>query len=60
MLMRKYALMAFIQRMALVGSPEKPAGSAAFSLGVVEGMGVAVGVEGVIGIFGGAGGKICC
>ena len=46
--------------MALVGSPEKPAGSAAFSLGVVEGMGVVVGVKGMIGIFGGAGGKIRC
>ena len=46
--------------MASAGSPEKSAGSAAFNLGVVEDMGVAVGVEGVAGIFGGAGGNTCC
>ena len=46
--------------MALAGSPEKSAGSAALSSGVVVDMGVAVGVEGVTGIFGGAGGKPHC
>ena len=45
--------------MALAGSPEKSAGSAVLSPGV-EDMGVAVGVEGVTGVFGGAGGKTQC
>ena len=45
--------MAFIQRMALAGSPEKSAGRAALSSGVVVDMGVVDGVEGVTGGFGG-------
>ena len=56
-LLRKYALMAFIQCMALAGSPEKSAGRAALSLGVAEDMGV---VDGVEGVTGGLGGKACC
>ena len=47
--------MAFIQRMASAGSPEKSAGSAALSSGmVVVDMGV---VDGVKGVTGGLGGK---
>ena len=45
--------MAFIQHMASAGSPEKLAGSAALSSGVVVDMGVTDGVEGVIGGLGG-------
>ena len=55
--MRKYALMAFIQHMALAGSPEKSAGSAALSSGVVVDMGVVDGVKGVAVVFGVTGGK---
>ena len=55
--MWKYALMAFIQRMALAGSPEKSAGRAALSSGVVVDMGVVGGVEGATG---GLGGKARC
>ena len=55
--MWKYALMAFIQRMASAGSPEKSAGRAALSSGVVVDMGVVSGVEGVTG---GLGGKARC
>ena len=51
--MWKYALMAFIQRMALASSPEKSAGRAALSSGVVVDMGVADDVEGVTGGLGG-------
>ena len=51
--MWKYALMAFIQHMALAGSPEKSAGRAALSSGVVVDMGVVDGVEGITGGFGG-------
>ena len=60
MLMWKYALMAFIQHIALAGSPEKLAGSAALSSGMVVDMGVAGGVKGVAVVFGGAGGKLHC
>ena len=52
-----YALMAFIQRMASVGSPEKSAGRAALSSGVVVDMGV---VDDVEGVTGGLGGKARC
>ena len=55
--MWKYALMAFIQRMAAAGSPEKPAGRAALSSGMVVDMGV---VDGVEGVTGGLGGKTRC
>ena len=51
--MRKYALMAFIQRMASPGSPEKSAGRTALSSGVVVDMGVVNGVEGMTGSLGG-------
>ena len=51
--MWKYALMAFIQRMASAGSPEKSAGRAALSSGMVVDMGVVDGVEGVTGGLGG-------
>ena len=50
--MWKYALMAFIQRMASAGSPEKSAGSATLSSRVVVDMGVTDGVEGVTGGLG--------
>ena len=55
--MWKYALMAFIQHMALAGSPEKSAGRAALSPGVAVDMGM---VDGVEGVTGGLGGKACC
>ena len=55
--MWKYALMAFIQRMASAGSPEKSAGRAALSSGIVVDMGV---VDGVKGVTGGLGGKARC
>ena len=55
--MRKYALMAFIQHMALAGSPEKSAGRAALSSGMAVDMGA---VDGVEGVAGGLGGKACC
>ena len=55
--MWKYALMAFIQRMALAGSPEKSAGRAALSSGMVVDIGV---VNGVKGATGGLGGKARC
>ena len=55
--MWKYALMAFIQRMASAGSPEKSAGRAALSSGMVVDMGV---VDGVEGVTGGLGGKTRC
>ena len=51
--MWKYALMAFIQHMASAGSPEKSAGRAALSSGVVVDIGVVNGVEGVTGGLGG-------
>ena len=51
--MWKYALMAFIQRMASAGSPEKLAGSAALSSRVAVDMAVTDGVKGVIGGLGG-------
>ena len=59
-MIKKYALIAFIQCMSSVGSLEKSTGSAALSSGVVVDMGVAVGVKGVTGTFGGAGGKTHC
>ena len=49
--------MAFIQRMASAGSPEKSAGRAALSSGTVVDMGV---VDGVEGVTGGLGGKTRC
>ena len=55
--MWKYALMAFIQRMASAGSPEKSAGRATLSSGMVVDMGV---VDGVEGVTGGLGGKTRC
>ena len=55
--MWKYALMAFIQCMASAGSPEKLAGRAALSSGVVVDMGV---VDDVEGVTGGLGGKARC
>ena len=55
--MWKYALMAFIQRMASASSPEKSAGRAALSSRVVVDMGVVGGVEGATG---GLGGKARC
>ena len=51
--MWKYALMAFIQRMASAGSPEKSAGRATLSSGVVVDRGGADNVKGVTGGFGG-------
>ena len=45
--------MAFIQRMASAGSPEKSAGRAALSSGMAVDMGVVDGVEGVTGGLGG-------
>ena len=56
-LMRKYALMAFIQRIVSAGSPKKLAGRAALSSGVAVDIGVTDGVEGVTG---GLAGKACC
>ena len=61
--MWKYAIMAFIQHMASVGSLEKSAGSAALSSVVQVDMGVAGGAGGAGGagiVFGGAGAKACC
>ena len=55
--MWKYALMAFIQRMASAGSPEKSAGRAALSSGMVVDLGV---VDDVKGATGGLGGKARC
>ena len=55
--MWKYVPMAFIQRMASAGSPEKSAGRAALSSRMVVDMGV---VDGVEGITGGLGGKARC
>ena len=55
--MWKYALIAFIHRMASVGSPEKSAGRAALSSGMVVDMGV---VDNIEGVTGGLGGKAHC
>ena len=55
-LMSKYAFMAFIQRMALAGPPEKLAGRAAFSSVGID-MGFAGGVV-VVGVTGGAVGAV--
>ena len=55
--MWKYVLMAFIQRMASAGSPEKLAGRAALSSRMVVDIGV---VDDVEGTTGGLGGKAHC